>query len=120
LTRALIIHPGSDDVEVRDVETDLDSLQKLVGGDIQHLQLSSTTHAYINEYGKREKLALNFIATMLSELLDIGLMPGDDIVGTMVCFGTLWDGPGMVTDGNFDVPDQLVTLVRTIEEEARS
>lgn len=74
---ATILHPDGHTEELQDIS--LASLQKAVGGLIEHVVLLDGRSAYVNEEGKLLGLPLNWRATHLyvGEPLDV-------IVGPMV------------------------------------
>jgi len=74
---AKILKPDGKTEDLADIS--LDSLQKAVGGYIEHVVLTDGRSAYINEEGKMHGLPLNMPATLL-----YGSLPFDVIVGNMV------------------------------------
>ena len=91
-----------------EMDSDLASLQAAVGGYIQHLQMTRKVHAYIDEEGKMKGKAVNGMATMLCRKLEIGLMPGDMIVGDMFLFGT-------DHEGSKDIPEDFIAENELLE-----
>jgi hypothetical protein len=91
-------------IEDIEIDSDLASLQKAVGGYIEVLQMTPEVHAYLDEEGKLKGKEPNVMATMLCKKLKIGLLPGDIIAGDMILFGT--------TDENetccVDIPDNFI------------
>lgn len=102
--KVLVIEEGGF-AEVRDVERTLESMQALVGGDIEAVGLGENT-MYINEMGKYTAgMGLNHKATTLVEHFHPGFQQRDHIVGPAVILGM--DASGNDTD----VPQVLVDLV---------
>jgi hypothetical protein len=56
--RALVISPSAEPQTIYTC-TDLRSLQAIVGGDLEFVCLTEEIHAYVNEDGRRLKLAAN-------------------------------------------------------------
>lgn len=77
---------------VVEIEPELESLQRAVGGDIEALQLSGQTHGYIRGEGKFVSLPHNRFATQLCTHLDVGLQPRDWIAGPMLCVSLTAEG----------------------------
>lgn len=110
IIRAIAISPDGS-AEVKQILSDLETLQGLVGGDIQIIvptqDLGYQWCGYVNEEGKPRHLPVNRVANEIAELLGWeGRQGGDFLVGTMVIVG-----PG---DGETDssVGDDVIELVR--------
>ena len=89
--RIIVIAPDGYRVEAHPV-LDVALLQSLVGGYFELVTFTATTRAYINEDGKPEQLPANLLATVLCSELQVGLMPGDVVVGNMVVTHYTSDG----------------------------
>lgn len=91
--------------ESRTIDQDLETLQSLVGGYIEAVNFGPGVVALLNEDGKMLGLPTNNRATRWAIARNIGLRPGDYIVGTMVIVGAV------DADGDFtDVPDDVLEL----------
>ena len=98
-------------IENVEIESGLDSLQEAVGGMIEALQLTPEVHAYIDEEGKLKGKGVNVMASMLCKKLEIGLMPGDMIVGDMILLGTGTEGDSIDIPDNFIANNELLEYV---------
>ena len=98
-------------IENIEIESGLDSLQKAVGGYIEALQMTPEVHAYIDEEGKLKGKGVNVMASMLCKKLEIGLMPGDMIVGDMILLGTGTEGDSIDIPEDFIVNNELLEYV---------
>ena len=82
--------------EVRDIESGLEPLKKIVGGWIEHVSIGNSVHMYCNEEGKLEGLPLNVFATAFVQhkLAQVGtsLLPGDVLVGNLIFLSSDEDG----------------------------
>jgi len=94
MTKALIVQTNGE-MQWADIETDLSTLNRLVGGYIELVYVNPGVHAYINEEGKILGLPINPVATFLS-----GLAGVDVLCGTAVFFGS----GNMPEEG--DLPDE--------------
>jgi hypothetical protein len=92
------------DIEEIEIDKGLESLQKSVGGMIEYLQVTDEVHAFIDEEGKLKGKKVNALATMVCCHFDVGLMPGDLIVGDMVLLGSL-NEDGEADGDSYDIPD---------------
>jgi hypothetical protein len=89
----------------------LDDMQKLVGGCVQVVELTTVHHdAYVNEDGMALGLGRNDAATKLCTAFEAGLHPRDYIKGDMLILGPL-DKEGYntsVTDGAVELIHQTL------------
>ncbi len=102
--RVAIIPPDGY-VHVSEIDGDLQTLQKIVGGYVEAValkgDLGSACFGYINEEGKLNGLAPNPAATTITHLF-----PGDYIAGTMIVLGEC-DAEGVETS----VPDDALAML---------
>ena len=89
--RVIVKEPGESPKRVT-IDGSLESLQRLVGGYIEHISFTKTTGILVNEEGKLRKLAANII------------LPEDILVGTVVFVGE--SGEEFV-----DVPDEEADVI---------
>ena len=89
--RVIVKEPGERPKRVT-IDGSLESLQRLVGGYIEHINFTKTTGILVNEEGKLKKLAPNII------------LPEDILVGTVIFVGE--SGEEFV-----DVPDQEAEVI---------
>lgn len=80
--KAVIIHPG-EPLEVKDIDGELKTLQGLVGGYIEAVQIDHTMHMWVDEEGRYKNYLPNLFASTLAKRV---------IVGTAVIVGTGPDG----------------------------
>lgn len=115
--KVAVINPGSDVAEIRTVDRELPSLQRLVGGYIESLTLTEDVTAYINEDGKALGLAANKYGDLYvrASLHKSGrrLMPGDYIAGPVVLVGPVEDG------WDTSVPDKVLAELRMMGLDVR-
>lgn len=78
-------------------------LRELVGGDLEGINFGEDAFAYLNEEGKILKLPYNKRASDLCASREIGLLPGDYIVGNFVIVG-----PADFDGDETDAPEYLV------------
>lgn len=104
--QALIIEPGKLS-RLEDIEPDLPTLNKLVGGWLEGVDIHQGWHAYINEEGKLRGMSANMAATLLCHTL--GWPRGDVLVGTVVFLGTGRDGSEKA------VPQAVIDTARGLE-----
>ncbi len=92
---------GETVITVQPQETDLSTLQNLVGGYIERVSIPGlpTAHAYVNEDGLLKHLPVNPAASRLA---------GQSIVGPMIVLG---NGP-QGTEG--DVPEEIYALLKAV------
>lgn len=94
---AVIISPNGT-VEAVSISGNLDSLQKIVGGDIEGLTLSDNLVACLHAEGKFTGKLPNLVATRFVEECGYRLHSGDVIAGNLVLTGVGEDGePADVT-----------------------
>lgn len=109
--RVLVTEPGSMRVRVMTITDRLEQLQELVGGDIEHVTLTSDrVGAYIHGEGRLENQAQNEVASMIYWHCR-GLAPSDvwDIRGKAVLCGGP-DGAGWDTD----IPQTFVDTLAAV------
>lgn len=97
--------------ELRRIRPDLATMQELVGGDIEPLQLDPDTHMYFNESGRLENLPANGAATRLVYLYNPGLAPHDFIVGPAFILGTR-NAAGEDDGAEHNLPDPALLVAR--------
>lgn len=91
-------------VEVRQVKTDLESMNALVGGYLEAVTGNGPWHAYVDEEGKYKNLPVNYVANLvLTRLGWPGISLGDFVVGRVVILGD--DGPDEA-----DVPEDVAAV----------
>jgi hypothetical protein len=78
--------PPTGPVATREIQPTLESLQGLVGGDIEAIGGTDWT-AYLNEEGKLAGLPANPRAGRLADALGWTFLPGDFLVGPVVFCG---------------------------------
>lgn len=109
----LVIEPGSWKAQRKTVERGLQSMQSLVGGNIEALSLTDEVSAYINEDGKAEQLPRNEAGDRLVKhalsTVGRGLIPGDWIAGPLVLMGQP-DDEGWDTS----VPESVLDLLSAV------
>jgi hypothetical protein len=88
--------PPDGPAEVRDIDPTLDTLQGLVGGNIQAISGPGWT-AYLNEEGKLLGLPGNAVATALAARLGWIYLFGDLLVGPVIFCGPPDDDDGYDT-----------------------
>lgn len=88
---------------IETADTALDTLQKLVGGYIEPIDLPTGDTAFIDEEGKLKSYEINPRA---NDALSGHLMPGDFIVGTLVVVGPP-DETGETTGPNLETAQEL-------------
>ena len=88
-------------ITVQPQDTDLSTLQNLVGGYIESVNIIGlpTAHAYVNEEGLLKHLPVNPVASRLA---------GRTIVGPMIVLGNGPDG----SEG--DVPEEIYGLLKAV------
>jgi hypothetical protein len=96
------------------VDGSLGSLQKLVGGDIEAVHFGAGVSAYINENGKAGGLPVNPLVSAWAWLTDIGLLPGDMIVGHAVFVGDPL--PDDEEGRDTDVPEEFAKKFKRFAE----
>lgn len=97
------IEPNTE-AEFVTIGDDLDSMQAVVGGNIQAIYFANGCTFWMNEDGKGLGLQLNKVATMFAKV-DIGLFEGDYIAGTAFITGPEDD------EGNtVDCPHVIATM----------
>lgn len=103
MARAIVI-PTSGEVELREIATDLASLQAIVGGWIESVTFTEEVHLYCDEEGKFKGAEPNRVATWFAA----SMLPGwdDVIMGPVVVLGMTPDGE------EADVPAEIVELFR--------
>lgn len=116
MIRALIIRPvgpGTSSIEDVFIESSLDALQSVVGGNIEAVnlpKLGDRTHLYINEEGKLDGLPVNIPATRLARVY--GHIGDEDvIVGPCIVLGGDEDGD------EADVPEWVFGAIGVPYEE---
>lgn len=86
--RALVLPAGADEAREEQVAAnDLKQMQRLVGGWLESLDLTTGVAIYFNEEGKRAGLPDNPLANRLVFAANPGLLHGDSIVGDAVLVG---------------------------------
>lgn len=112
--RALIV-PASTQFacEVENIDTDLQSLQKIVGGWIEAVSpVDGKWHAYVDEEGKiKDGMRFNPRATLLAH--ELGWPMGDIIYGPAVFLGDGRDGE------EADVPGVVIATAKNMGCEVR-
>lgn len=103
MVRALIV-PVEGPVEAKEIEGDLNSVKRIVGGWIEIVSGPGRWHLYCNEEGKIMGLAPNYRANDLAQALGAYLNPFDLIVGDVVFLG---DGP---EGQEADVPQAVLAM----------
>jgi len=91
-------------VEEIEIENSLDGMQKAVGGMIEFIPMTDEVHAYIDEEGKLKGKETNAKATWACCRFNVGLQPGDLIVGDMILLGSL-NADGECDGNSYDIPD---------------
>ncbi|QNN99355.1 hypothetical protein SEA_SEPHIROTH_11 [Gordonia Phage Sephiroth] len=81
--KLLVIQPDGT-AEVAMMDTDLRSLQGIVGGNIEGLYAGDETFLFINEEGKLNGLPQNHAATLVARNLGMQTAPWDILVGPVV------------------------------------
>lgn len=106
---AVILTDGGEADIVR-IPTDLKSLQRLVGGDLEMVTLDGEAHLYINENGKCDgkRQQWNYWASLLVDSYRPGFIKIDSIVGTAIVLGSTADGQ------EADVPDSVRNTMRRL------
>ena len=92
------------DIEEIEIDNNLDSMQAAVGGMIEFIPMTKEVHAYIDEEGKLKGKELNAWATLACCHFNVGLAPGDKIVGDMILLGSL-NADGQSDGDSHDIPD---------------
>lgn len=87
--------------------TGLESMQAAVGGYVELLELPGGTLLWLDEEGKLKGRDVNVVATNITR--NIGLMPGDLIVGDVLLTGPLTDDG----EGYVDIDDELYATLPT-------
>lgn len=95
---AIIPADTTQPIRFEEVEAEtLQSLQTLVGGDVQFVGLRALgMNMYVNENGKPERLPINFRATFLCHEVN-AIFPHDYISGNAVFLGPIDDDEGLDT-----------------------
>lgn len=114
----VLVIPVEGGAHLRRIAPDLASLQALVGGYIENVQLPYQGVLYCNEEGKFEGRSPNRHATVLARHLNAGLAPGDIIVGDVVIVGVV-SAAGARDGDDHDVPTRIVEECRTIGIDVR-
>ena len=110
-----ILIPANAEVDASKIEfdgEDLPTVQQLVGGDLQTMELPGAEAAlWFNESGKSDELAVNYRATFLFWLYRPEFMRvGDLLVGDVLVVGLPSDHYDMD-----DVPEELATLLFDVD-----
>ena len=92
------------DVEEIEIDKGLDSMQSAVGGMIEFIPMTKEVHAYIDEEGKLKGKEVNALATMTCCHLNVGVAPGDMILGDMIILGSL-NAEGQSDGDSHDIPE---------------
>ncbi|MAG25939.1 hypothetical protein CMI47_10210 [Candidatus Pacearchaeota archaeon] len=106
--KAILILPELELPTVIEVNDDLATLQKAVGGNIEMYPLDrdgGKFHAYINEDGKMLALPFNPVATAVVEHYWPGFTQGDEINGPFLVLGSGEDGE------ESDVPQDAIDYI---------
>jgi hypothetical protein len=106
--QVLVINPDST-YEVCEIDQRLSTLQRLVGGYIEPIQVEGATF-WCNEEGKIHSLARNSMATYLWWKLDPAIEGLDELRGTVVVTGPADEG-----GDNSAVFESVVDLYRRME-----
>lgn len=108
--RALFVPSDEMGAYLVDVVPDVDTIQTLVGGDIEAVSVGRDATMYIHGMGKYAGLELNATANRLLAVSGTPLgLPDDFIVGPAVIFGV--SGPDGLNDGDeHDVPASVLDL----------
>lgn len=89
----------------------LENIQAEVQGNIEEVSINSEASLYLNETGKIESLDVNENANRLAEAGQIGLAPGDLIVGPVLVTGRL-NREGVADGADHDVPSSVLDLCK--------
>lgn len=107
MTIKVLVVPVEGEAEVREINPDLESLQAIVGGYLEAVQLSSC-HLYCDEEGKLKAKPINRKATVLARTLGWP-RSRDVLVGDVVFLAD--DGSG----DEADVPAIVLEVWRKLE-----
>ena len=84
----LLIEPGDEFATVRPVAVNgSDEIGKLIGGNIEAVDIVGGSVLWLDESGKNKGLATNLIATKIAHRLQAGLYPDDTVNGRALIVG---------------------------------
>lgn len=106
---ALVVPCDGTPAHLTSITPDLDTLQRLVGGDIEALNLTGDAAVYLAQEGKFLGLPVNAAMNRLVAVAQVGLHPGDFIVGQCVVTGSR-NRAGRADGGDHDVPASVLDL----------
>ncbi len=90
---ALVIEPGDEIATMRPVAVNVsDEIGRLIGGNIEAVEVLGGSVLWLDESGKNKGLATNLLATKVAHRLHAGLYPDDTVNGLALIVGEA-EGP---------------------------
>lgn len=84
----LLIEPGDEIATMRPVAVNgSDEVGKLIGGNIEAVEIAGGSVLWLDESGKNKGLATNLLATKIAHRLHAGLYPDDTVNGRALIVG---------------------------------